>query len=188
MTGLLGGSFDPPHVGHVALLRGARARFRLERVVVLVVADPGHKEVTTDAHVRLALARAAFPGETVELDPHARTVDMLRASSYDDPLFLIGADEFLDLPTWKEPEGVLALARLGVAMRPGYPRARLDEVAARLGRPDRVVFFEVEPFDVSSREIRARVAAGKPIDGLVPAAVAREIERLGLYRNGSAHG
>ena len=136
MTGLLGGAFDPPHAGHVALLRDARAHLGLERVVVLVVAEPAHKEVTTDASVRLALARAAFPGEDVELDPHPRTIDTLREGQFDDPLFLIGADQFAEFLTWKDPDGVLELAQLGVATRPGYPRARLERVLDDLARPD----------------------------------------------------
>jgi nicotinate-nucleotide adenylyltransferase len=176
--------FDPPHAGHVALLRDARAHFGFDRVVVLVVADPGHKRVATAADVRLELARLAFPDETVELDDHPRTVDMLRERHFDDPVFLVGADQFADFLSWKEPDGVLALARLGVATRPGYPRAALDRVLAKLAQPDRVVFFEIEPLDVSSSELRARVARGEPVDGLVPPAVAAEIDRLGLYRSG----
>ena len=186
MTGLLGGAFDPPHVGHVALLRDARAHFGFERVVVFVVADPGHKHVATEAAVRLDLARAAFPGEEIELDPHARTVDTLRSRRFDDPVFLIGADQFADFLTWTDPGTVLELTRLGVAARPGYPRARLEAVLEQLDRPERVEFFEVEPFAVSSSEIRARVARRESIEGLVPRAVAEEIERLGLYRGGGA--
>ena len=182
MTGLLGGAFDPPHAGHVALLRDARAHFGFDRVVVLVVADPGHKDVVTDASVRLTLAQAAFPGEEVELDPHPRTIDMLRDRDFDDPVFLVGADQFADFLSWKDPDGVLELTRLGVATRPGYARKRLEGVLAELARPDRVSFFEIEPVDVSSSDVRARVARGKRIDGLVPPAVAGEIERLGLYR------
>ena len=184
MTGLFGAVFDPPHVGHVALVHEARDRFAFDRFVVLVVSDPGHKEVATEADVRLTLARAAFPGEDVELDPHARTVDMLRERRFDDPVFLIGADQFADFMSWKEPNGVLELTRLAVATRPGFPQERLDGVLAELDRPDRVTFFEIEPHDVSSRAIRARVAAGETVDGLVPPAVAFEIDRLGLYRGG----
>jgi nicotinate-nucleotide adenylyltransferase len=182
LTGLFGSVFDPPHVGHVAVLDRAREHFALDRVVVLVVADPGHRNVVTDAGVRLALARAAFPDERVELDPHPRTVDMLRERRFDDPIFLVGSDEFGDFLHWKDPNGVLDLARLGVATRPGYPCERHDDVLGELERPDRVAFFEIEPLDVSSSDIRARVAHGEPIDGLVPPAVAREIARLGLYR------
>jgi len=184
MTGLFGSVFDPPHNGHVALLREAHTHFGFDRVVVLVVADPGHKQVATDASVRLGLAQAAFPGERVELDRHARTVDMLRERRFDDPVFLVGADQFAEFTSWKEPDGVLELARLAVATRPGYPRKRLDGVLAALERPGRVEFFEIEPLDVSSSDIRHRVARGEPIGGLVPPAVAAEIERLGLYRSG----
>lgn len=182
MTGLLGGAFDPPHVGHVALADAAERRLGLQRVVVVVVADPGHKSVHCPAETRLELARAAFPGREVALDRHARTVDMLRECRWDDPVFLIGADEFLDFPGWKEPEAVLDLTRLGVASRPGYSREHLEDVLAGLSSPDRVLFFEIEPLAVSSREIRERVARGEPIDGLVPPAVAAAIESRGLYR------
>ena len=127
--GLFGGAFDPPHRGHVELLRRARAQLGLERLIVLVVADPGHKEVDTPADVRLRLARAAFPHDEVLLDRHARTVDTLRAHpEWHDPVFLIGADEFCAFASWKEPDEVLRLARLGVATRPGFPRERLDAV------------------------------------------------------------
>ena len=182
MTGLLGGAFDPPHLGHVALADAAERQLGLERVVVVVVADPGHKDVHCPAETRLELARAAFPRRQVELDRHARTVDMLREERWPDPVFLIGADEFADFPTWKEPEAVLELARLGVAGRPGYPRERLRQVLAGLARPERVLFFELDPVAVSSSELRERVARGEAIDGLVPPAVAREIEEKGLYR------
>ena len=181
-VGLLGGAFDPPHNGHVALSRGAHSQLGLARLVVLVVADPGHKQVHCPAGTRLALARAAFPGEDVELDPHARTIDMLRERRFDDPLFLIGADEFCDFPHWKEPDAVLDLARLGVASRPGYDRARLEDVLGTLAHPERVLFFEIEPVNASSSEVRDRVARGEPIDDLVPSAVAAEIARRGLYR------
>ena len=78
---------------------------------------------------------------------------------------------------------MLDLARLGVASRPGYPPERLEDVRAGLSRPERVVFFEIEPLAVSSREIRERVARGEPVDGLVPPAVAVEIASRGLYRS-----
>ncbi|HZO61758.1 MAG TPA: nicotinate-nicotinamide nucleotide adenylyltransferase [Gaiellaceae bacterium] len=173
MIGLLGGAFDPPHNGHVALADAAERQLGLDAVVVVVAADPGHKEVHAPAEDRLELARLAFPGREVVLDGHARTVDLLRERRWPDPVFLIGADEYLDFPTWKEPETVLELARLGVATRPGFT---LPEPP-----PERVAFFEIEPLPVSSREIRALVARGKPIDGLVPAAVAAAIAGRGLY-------
>jgi nicotinate-nucleotide adenylyltransferase len=181
-AGLLGGTFDPPHFGHLALAEGAKKHFDLDDLVVLVAVRPGHKEIQLDAESRLRLVRAAFPGDEVELDPYERTVDMLRARRWRDPIFLVGADSFSDLLTWKEPDQLLALARLGVATRPGYPQELLQPVLDRLARPDRVEFFEIEPVPISSREIRDRVSMGESIDERVPPAVAEEIEALGLYR------
>jgi nicotinate-nucleotide adenylyltransferase len=181
-TGLLGGTFNPPHNGHVALARAAERELGLDELVVLVAARPGHKRVELDAEARLALARAAFPDRRVELDEHERTVDMLRERRWDDPLFLIGADEFCDFPEWKDPNGVLELTKIAVATRPGYPRERLDRVLERLERPDRVRFFEIEPLPIASRDVRERVARDEPIDDLVPPPVAARIAELGLYR------
>jgi nicotinate-nucleotide adenylyltransferase len=182
MTGLLGGAFDPPHNGHVELARAANEQFAFDDFVILVAAEPGHKDVAADAETRLRLARAAFPEYEVELDPHARTIDMLRAARWSDSLFLIGADEFCDFLDWKDPQAVLEQTRLAVATRPGYPRDRLDVVLEKLERPERVLFFEIEPLPISSREVRERVARGEPIDGLVPPAVAELIAELALYR------
>jgi nicotinate-nucleotide adenylyltransferase len=175
VIGLLGGAFDPPHKGHVALADAAERALGLREIVVVVVAEPGHKTTHAPAEARLAMTRAAFPFRKVVLDHHARTVDMLREGSWDDAVLLIGADEFLDFGNWKEPETVLELARLGVATRPGYAVAKADP-------DDRVLFFEVTPVPVSSREIRELIAGGEPIDGLVPPAVAATIEDDGLYR------
>lgn len=184
MTALFGGAFDPPHVGHVALARRALEHFALERLVVPVSEAPWHKDVPTPATARLELARAAFPFAEVELDPYPSTVELLEARSFDDPLVLIGADQLAAFPTWREPDRVLELARLGVATRPGFERARLEEVVAQLPRPERVELFELEPADVSSTEVRRRVARGEPIAGLVPPPVAERIAALGLYRHG----
>lgn len=184
-VGVFGGAFDPPHVGHVELARAGIERFRLDRLLVRVVEDPGHKDVATAPQIRLFLAELAFAPldeAEVSLDPFARTVDSLEALALDDPLFLVGADELAGFLGWKEPEHVLELSRLAVATRPGFDRNELDAVLARLDRPDRISFFEIEPLPVSSSDIRARVAAGDSIDGLVPPAVAAEIARLGLYR------
>jgi nicotinate-nucleotide adenylyltransferase len=172
---LFGGAFDPPHVGHVALLEAARERFSPDELRVFVVAEPGHKDVAADAQSRLRLAQAAFPDADVRLDDHAYTVDMLRDLELDDPLFLIGADEWRDFATWKEPDEVLRLARLAVGTRAGVEDAA--------DAPARVTFFHFDSPPVSSREIRTRVARGVPIDGLVPPAVADQIWDSGLYRS-----
>lgn len=179
---LYGGAFDPPHLGHVAVAAAARERFCAERLVVLVNERPGHREVHASAEDRLALARAAFPRDDVRLDPHPRTVELLRSERFEDPVFVIGADQFRNFLAWSEPVEVLERARIAVATRPGFPRSDLDLVLERLERPGRVLFFEIEPNPAASRDVRARIAAGESLEGLVPAAVARLIEERGLYR------
>jgi nicotinate-nucleotide adenylyltransferase len=181
-TVLYGGAFDPPHLGHVAVADAARERFAVERLVVLVAEQPGHRRVQAPAAARLVLARAAFPRDDVRLDPHPRTVELLRAEAFDDPIFVVGADQFCEFPAWSEPDEVLERARLAVATRPGFSRRRLARVLDGLARPERVVFFDVEPNPAASRDVRARIAAAAPLDGLVPPAVAELIEAQGLYR------
>jgi nicotinate-nucleotide adenylyltransferase len=179
---LYGGAFDPPHLGHVAVADAARERFAVERLLVLVNEHPGHRAVHASAADRLALAQVAFPDDDVRLDPHPRTVDLLRAEDLDDPVFVIGADQFRSLLAWSQPAEVLRRTRLAVATRPGFPRSELEAVLEQLDQPERVIFFEIEPNPAASTDIRARVAAGEPLDGLVPAAVARLVEERGLYR------
>jgi nicotinate-nucleotide adenylyltransferase len=182
VIGLFGGAFDPPHNGHVALLARATEDLGPTDSVVIVTADPGHKAVETPAPARLELARAAFPGETVVLDDHARTIDMLHAHpEWEGAVFLLGADEFAGFLGWKEPEGVLRLVSLGVATRPGFPRESLDAVLARLEHPERVSFFDLEPLPIASSELRRRLDRGEDVSALVPAAVWALIERDGLY-------
>ena len=182
MIGLFGGAFDPPHNGHLALLHTARAALGINDMIVVVTARPGHKAVSTPAKLRLALARAAFGGERVRLDEHARTIDMLRDHpEWEGATFLLGADEFAGFLDWKEPEEVLRLVRVGVATRPGYPRDRLEPVLKALVSPGRVTFFELEPLPIASRELRAALDRGEDVHELVPAAVWELIERDGLY-------
>jgi len=185
VTGLFGGAFDPPHNGHVALVETALDHFGLERLLVLVVVDPGHRSVELDFEQRFDLARLAFAGiprTDVVPEEHAYTIDAVRDGKFGDAIFFVGADEFADFLTWKDPGEVLEHVRLGVATRPGYDRDLLVPVLAELARPDRVAFFDIPAVPASSREIRALLAGGKAIDGLVPEGVAREIQARGLYR------
>lgn len=184
-VGIFGGAFDPPHDGHVALAREAIDYFGLSRLLVRVVAEPGHKEVETAPRIRLALTELAFAAldkAEVSLDPFGRTVDSLEALGLADPVFLIGADELAAFPTWTRPARVLELARIGAATRPGSDIADIDRVIRSLALPERVELFPITPLAIASSEVRERVAEGLPIDTLVPAAVAAEICRLGLYR------
>jgi nicotinate-nucleotide adenylyltransferase len=177
VIGILGGAFDPPQNGHLALARAALEQLPIDRLLVLVAADPGHRRTVADAQTRLQLARAAF-GELaeVELDPNAFTVDAVRGGRFGDALFVVGADEGAAFPTWKEPDEVLRWVKLAVGTRSGHPPPDLE----RYG--DRVVSFELDSPHVSSSEVRERVARGEPIVDLVPEAVAEAISGLGLYR------
>jgi nicotinate-nucleotide adenylyltransferase len=185
MNVLYGGAFDPPHLGHVAVADAARERFGVERLVVLVSERPAHRAVHASAADRLDLARAAFPRDEVRLDSYPRTIELLRAEAFEDPVFVVGADQFRHFLDWAEPDEVLERTRLAVATRPGFARDELDVVLSQLARPDRTVFFEIEPNPAASTDVRARAAAGQPLDGLVPPAVAALIEARGLYRPGA---
>jgi nicotinate-nucleotide adenylyltransferase len=176
-TGVLGGTFDPPQVGHVALGRAALAELPIDRLTVLVAAAPGHRGVVAPAEARLQLARAAFEfADEVVPDDHAFTVDAVAGGRFGDAIFIVGADEGAAFPSWKEPDEVLRWVRLAVGTRSGYPPPDLG----RYG--DRVLSFHLDSPPVSSSEIRDRIARGEPIDGLVPPAVAAAIRRLRLYR------
>jgi nicotinate-nucleotide adenylyltransferase len=185
MRGLFGGTFDPPHNGHVALAEAALEHFALERLAALVVVDPGHRDVLLDFPTRFGLAEVAFAGlprTEVVSEEHRYTVDAMRDGRFGDAIFLVGADEFASFLSWKEPNGVLDEVRLGVATRPEFPPEALDPVLQGLERPDRVSFFDIPELPISGTEIRARAARGEPVDEFVPPAVAAEIDRLGLYR------
>jgi nicotinate-nucleotide adenylyltransferase len=183
-TGLFGGAFDPPHLGHVEVAREAKRQLDVVSLLVLVAEHPGHKDVLASADERLELARAAFPDDAVRLDPYPRTIDLLRAERFEDPVFVVGADQFAGFRSWKEPEAVLEAATLAVATRPGYPQEALEAVLAGLEHPERVRFFEIAPIPLASRDIRALAAAGAPLVGLVPDAVAALIHEHGLYGAG----
>ncbi len=176
-TGILGGVFDPPQIGHVALAHAALEQLPIGRLLVLVAAAPGHREVVAPAEERLRLARLAFDfADEVALDEHAFTVETVRDGRFGDAIFVVGADEGAAFPTWKEPEEVLRHVRLAVGTRTGYAPPDLE------GYGDRVLGFEFASPPVSSKDVRARIARGEPVDDLVPAAVARAIEEHGLYR------
>jgi nicotinate-nucleotide adenylyltransferase len=179
VTGLFGGAFNPPHYGHLALARGALDRFALDKLVVLVSGDPAHKPVECPVDVRVALAELAFadvPRVEIRADPYRYTIDFLRAERPENAIFLIGADQYRDFPTWKEPEAVLELVLLGVATRSG-----VEPPPVPPEHEGRVVFFEIESPPISSRDLRARARRGDPLTGSVPPAVQAEITRRGLY-------
>lgn len=195
-VGLLGGTFNPPHLGHLICAQEAREQLGLERVELVPVFSPPHKAVADDPgpEVRLELCRAAVEGEEglgvceveVRRGGPSFTVDTLRELDASDSrapelTFIVGGDMALSLPSWREPEEILRLARLGVAERGEARRAQIDRALS--GYDDaRIDFFAMPRIDLSSTEIRARVAAGRRVRHLVPAGVADAIAERGLYR------
>lgn len=192
--GLLGGTFNPPHLGHLVCAMEARVALGLDEVRMVVAAVPPHKEVSDDpgVEVRLelcALAAAEEPGlevSRVEADRPgpSYTVDTLRAlheaSPGDELTFIVGGDQALGLPDWREPEALLSLARVAVAGRGEVTREAVLDCCAHLDT-SRLDFFAMPRLDISSTDLRARVADGRPIRHLVPEAVAERIAQLGLY-------
>jgi nicotinate-nucleotide adenylyltransferase len=193
-VGLLGGTFNPPHLAHLVCAMEARDQLGLDVVRLIPAAVPPHKEVPDDpgVEVRLSLcelAAASEPGlqvSRVEADRPGPsfTVDTLRAlhdaSPGDDLTFIVGGDQAIGLPTWREPETVLSLARIAVAQRGDVDRrAVLDSFSAL--DASQLVFFDMPRLDLSSTAIRRRVGEGRPIRHLVPQPVASRIAELGLY-------
>ena len=195
-VGLLGGTFNPPHLAHLVCAQEALVQLRLDRVLLVPAAVPPHKEVEGDPGVghRIAMCEAAVAGDdrlgvsraAAERAEPAYTVDLLRslrAAAPDDELsFIVGGDMAYSLPTWREPAQLLALARLAVAEREGVRRADIVERLAGLaGAPERIDFFDMPRLDISSSLLRRRAAAGISLRYLVPDGVAAYIVRERLY-------
>lgn len=195
--GIFGGTFDPPHYGHLRLAHAAREQLALDRVLWLPAGDPPHKrqQKLSPVEDRVVLVSAAIAAEPafalsrVDIDrpgPHfsADTVALL-AEQYptDELFFLMGGDSLRDLPTWGRPEVILQNCALGVFRRPGA-KFDLDELDTILpGLKAKVNFVEAPPLEMASQEIRPRVLNGQPLTGLVPEAVAQQIAERGLYRD-----
>jgi nicotinate-nucleotide adenylyltransferase len=186
-VGVLGGTFDPVHVGHVVAASDARAALQLDRVLLVVAGDPWQKRgrVVASANDRLALVEAAvsevdgIEASAVEVERHGASVtaDTLEALARPDrALFLIlGADAVANMPTWRRLEETRDLATVVVIERAGDIHAEPPGPGWRFER------LSIPRLDVSSTEIRERIGAGRPIDGLVPPAVVRAIQDRSLY-------
>ena len=193
--GLLGGTFDPPHYGHLLAAQEVAWRLNIDRVLFLPARQNPLKrgEASSSAEDRcemVALAVAdnpTFELSRLDLDrpPPSYTADLLRAlqAPEHELFFLVGADILPELPKWREPQQIVQLARLVVVNRPGAPPPDLERVETVLpGVRERVERVQIPGVDVSSREIRKRVAAGRPIRYLTPPAVERYIMDRRLYR------
>ena len=192
--GVMGGTFDPVHFGHLAVAEEAREVLDLERILFVPAGQPPHKpagEVISVEHrlamVELAIAdNPAFELSRLEVDRPgpSYTVDTLEelAAGGDRLTVILSAETFAELPTWHEPERLFDAARVAVAPRWGYPAPDPDWLAATFpGRESRVSYLEGPRLGVSSTALRARVAAGRSIRYLVPAPVAAYIAANNLY-------
>ena len=192
-TGVFGGTFDPPHIGHLIAAQDAFQALQLDRLLFVPAGEPPHKRARTltPAPLRLALLEAALGSDSrfeicrLELDRPgpSYTVDTLRqlyAAASDQELFLlIGADQVRELPSWREPQEIARLARIVLLARAGVESV-----------PEPMVTREVRVtrIDVSATSIRERVAAGQPIRYLVPDAVAALIAQRALYQSPVSNG
>jgi nicotinate-nucleotide adenylyltransferase len=194
--GVLGGTFNPPHHGHIAVARAARDQLRLDRVALMPAFASPFKSGVPDpgpGH-RLAMCRLASEGADgvvacaleVERRGVSFTVDTLRSIHASHPdaelTFVLGADTAATLASWREPEALLDLAGLAVAARSGADRGNAAAALSTFGAdPGRVMFLSMPSVDISSSMVRERVRAGEPVDDLVGPLVARYIEDHGLY-------
>ena len=182
--GILGGTFDPPHIGHLMLAECARVQFGLERVLFVPAGDPYRKagNGVSPARDRIAMVAAAIEGNPrFVLDERevrrggpsytADTLEELAMEGHHRPLLLLGKDALADFPNWRNPDRITELARIAIAHREGAPE--LDHGYATVDMPQ---------LRVSSSEIRARVAADKSIRYLVPDLVVTYIAEHGLYQ------
>jgi nicotinate-nucleotide adenylyltransferase len=192
--GVMGGTFDPIHLGHLAVAEEAREGLGLDRILFVPAARPPHKlasEVTPIVHrlamVDLATAdNPAFELSRIEVDRPgpSYTVDTIEtlASAGDRVIVILSAETFAELPTWHEPARLFEAAHVAVAPRWGYPAPDAAWLAAAFpGREDRVSYLEGPRLGVSSTALRARVAAGRSIRYLVPDRVAAYIAANDLY-------
>ena len=194
--GVFGGTFDPIHLGHLILAEACREACALDRVWFVVAGAPPHKPAgRTPVADRLEMARIAVAGnaafEVSEVEarrpgPHY-SVETLAAIAAerpgDDLFFLIGADSLVDLPFWREPERIAALAALVFVNRPGVAPPPLPDFGPA-ARP--IHHVTIPPIGIASHDLRARVAAGRSIRYQVPRGVEAYLAAQGLYRGGPA--
>jgi nicotinate-nucleotide adenylyltransferase len=192
--GVLGGTFDPVHVAHLAIAEEAREALGLAKVLFIPAAMPPHKvdrPVSEPRHrlamVELAIAdNPAFETSRIELDRTgpSYTADTLERLAIDgaDLVLILSAEAFRELRTWHEPERILALARLGVVPRDGFPDANRAYLAEHFpGFEDRATFLTGPRLRLSASELRDRASNGRSLRYLVPDAVAAYIGDHALY-------
>ena len=197
--GILGGTFDPPHYGHLALAENGLAQLRLERVLFVPAGQQPLKRNrdTTPAHHRAALVEAAiadnpaFTLSRVDLDrpgPHytTDTLALLQEAHPDASLFfLIGSDSLAQLPAWRDAAGIVQQARLAVMRRPGWEvdLAALEQAVPGIGQC--LDWLDTPCLDIAASDLRRRVRQGLPLRYLVPPPVESYINKHRLYTGDS---
>ena len=193
--GVFGGTFDPPHNGHLALAHAAQLQLALDELLWVVTADPPHKRgiAISPAADRVALVQAAIAGQPgmrlsrVDVDrPGPQwAADTVRLLSEANPgaelVYLMGGDSLRDLPNWGRPMELLRYASLGVLSRPGAVVDLASLEQALPGLSSRLAFVPAPRLNISSHEVRGCIRAGRSIEHLVPRGVAEAISGLGLY-------
>ena len=195
--GVLGGTFDPIHSGHLAVAGEVRSRLNVEQILFVPAGQPWLKEggpITASEHrvqmVRLAISdRPYCEVSTMEIDRAgpSYTLDTLaelwrRLGAGDELFFIMGWDSLSELPQWKEPARIIRLCKLVAVPRPGYARPDLEFLEKSIpGLSRRVTILDRPEVDISASDIRERVAGGLSISGLVPEAVEGYIGEQGLY-------
>lgn len=201
--GIIGGTFDPIHFGHVALARAAVASGRVDRIFVLPAGIPPHKPTdrTTFAAYRFAMVQKAFADlpEVIVSDieilrqGNSYTIDTLRdfrssCSDEDELVLIYGSDILADMHKWRQPESILREATLLLANRGGESAEQTLLQAERLRRDFGacIEFFDAPEIDLSSTQVREAIAAGRPLGDMLPEAVSRFIRKHDLYRREEA--
>lgn len=195
--GVIGGTFDPPHYGHLVLAENASVQLRLDQVLFVPARQPPHKpeQPITPAGHRVAMVEsavadnAAFRLSRVDVErpgPHF-TVDMLRILRGMYPgatfFFLIGGDSLADFTTWRDPSGILEQARLAVMRRPGSEADMTSLREALPGIEERLIWLDAPYLEISGTDLRRRVGEGLPIRYLVPPSVEQYVHEHQLYRS-----
>jgi nicotinate-nucleotide adenylyltransferase len=192
---VLGGAFNPPHIGHLVLAQDAASQLGLAEVLLVPAREAPHRRIEPEPgpEVRMEMTRLAAEADElvsaseIEVGREGpsftyRTLELLADERPGDELwFLMGADVAAGLESWRSPERVVELARLGIAGRPGTALDEAEAALERLDAGERAEVVRMPELAVSSTRIRRRVAQGRPIRYLVPDAVARYISEQGLY-------
>ena len=196
-TGVLGGTFNPPHLGHLVCAQEAYVHLELSHVTLVPARIPPHKPVEDEPGVqhRLQMCRLAISGHEnqfavsgveTERDGPSYTVDTLEELHANEPeseLFLIvGADVAIGFPNWREPERVLSLATLAVAQRPGTGREAVERALLEVPGGEAARFFPMPEIGISSTMLRDRARRGQPTTYLMPDSVRTYIDQHQLYR------